>query len=1046
MGKIMGKIMEKTYRVMKPIKIALIIILFGCFGISADPSPKLVNSTDEIPGYRTFKIPYCTVDGKTLILTAFLPVNPTTPAPAMIDIHGGWWFGGEPAAMISKVFTSKGIAVFSIQYRLGKEGGFPESIRDCRNAVRFVRKNAARFNIDPDRIGCMGGSAGAHLSLMVAMVPEDFNDGGPTPELKGISAHVCNCFSNVAPTDLLRFWNEGTDDVVKTSKGKNTYRDADPNIPNDSRPRLRVLFHGIVPDSRTHKKLYLEMSPIGHVNKNVPPLLICDGEKDPIVPGLEGKELQEKLQKAGATSTYWITSGGGHTDPGGKGFDEVLDNFLVNTLKINSTVKQAGETSIFELPFRNPSLSFEERVNDLVGRMTLEEKISQMMNSAAAIPRLGVPEYNWWNECLHGVARTSYKVTSYPQAIAMAACFDPYSMHMMGGFTSEEGRAIYNESIRNNKRDIYLGLTYWTPNINIFRDPRWGRGQETYGEDPYLTGTIGKAFVTGLQGDDPKYLKAAACAKHFAIHSGPESSRHQFDAEISDYDLWDTYLPAFHELVVKAKVAGVMCAYNAYKKLPCCGNDILMKRILRDEWNFKGYVTSDCGAIQDFYTGHKSDPDAESAAARAVLNGTDLNCGDTYSSLGEAINKGLITEEKIDESVKRLFMIRFRLGMFDPPTMVPYSNISTDVLESQPHKDLALRLARESIVLLKNENQTLPLSKDLKKVAVLGPNADDRETPLANYNGFPSELITPLQGIKTKLGKKTQIFYAQVTGFTSIADSVSINSIMDSIKNADAIIYIGGISPTIEGEEMQVKQPGFEGGDRTTILLPKVQTEFLKNLQATGKPVVFVMMSGSAVSIPWESEHIPAIINAWYGGQVGGQAVADVLFGDYNPAGRLPVTVYKNDSDLPAFQDYSMENRTYKYFKGKALYPFGFGLSYTNFDYQWDNKPQTSYTINDTISFSVEIKNSGKMKGDEVIQAYIQYPEGEKLPLKELRDFKRVNLSENQSQIVLMKIPVSDLVKMSMSNGEKELHKGKYNLFVGGSSDDKRLITEFEIE
>ena len=653
---------------MEATKIVLISILISCFGTNADSSPTGVNKADVIPGYRTeFNIPYCTVDGDTLTLNAFIPDSTEAPAPAMIDIHGGWWFGGEPATMISNAFTSKGIAVFSIQYRLGKDGGFPESIRDCRNAVRFIRKNATRFNIDPDRIGCMGGSAGGHLSLMVAMVPENFNDGGPTPELKGISAHVCNCFSNVAPTDLLRFWHEGPDDVVKTSKGKITYRDADPNIPNDSRPRLRSLFHGIVPDSKGHKKLYLGMSPIGHVSKNVPPLLICDGEKDPIVPGLEGKELQEELQKAGAKSTYWITFGGGHTDPGGKGFDETLDNFLVTTLKINSPVKQAAETSKFEYPFQDTSLSFEERVNDLVARMTLREKISQMMNSAAAIPRLGVPEYNWWNECLHGVARTSYKVTSYPQAIAMAACFDPVSMHMMGGYTSEEGRAIYNESIRNNKREIYLGLTYWTPNINIFRDPRWGRGQETYGEDPYLTGTIGKAFVTGLQGDDPKYLKAAACAKHFAIHSGPESLRHKFDAEISDYDLWDTYLPAFQELVVKAKVAGVMCAYNAYEKQPCCGNDVLMTDILRNEWNFKGYVTSDCGAIADFYLGHKSDPDAAGAAARAVLHGTDVNCGDTYLALAEAVTKGLVTEEKIDESVKRLFMIRFRLGMFDPP-------------------------------------------------------------------------------------------------------------------------------------------------------------------------------------------------------------------------------------------------------------------------------------------------------------------------------------------------------------------------------------------
>jgi beta-glucosidase len=471
-----------------------------------------------------------------------------------------------------------------------------------------------------------------------------------------------------------------------------------------------------------------------------------------------------------------------------------------------------------------------------------------------------------------------------------------------------------------------------------------------------------------------------------------------------------------------------------------------MTQILRAEWNFKGYVTSDCGAIADFYNGHKSDPDAESAAARAVLNSTDLNCGDTYTALAKAVKKGLITEEKIDESIKHLFMIRFRLGMFDPLNMVPYSNISLDALESQPHKDLALKMARESMVLLKNENHALPLTKKLKKIAILGPNADDRETPLANYNGFPSEIITPLQAIKAKLGNETQIYYAPVTGFTSIADSVSINSVIDSIKDADVVIYIGGISPTLEGEEMQVNQSGFEGGDRTTILLPKVQTEFMKTLRAAGKPVVFVMMSGSAVSIPWESEHFPAIINAWYGGQAGGRAVADVLFGDYNPAGRLPVTIYRNDSDLPSFQDYSMENRTYRYFKGKALYPFGYGLSYTNFTYQWKDESQKSYTIKDTISFSVEIKNTGKMDGGEVVQAYIQYPQGKKLPLKELRDFKRINLAQNQSQTILMKIPVADLSKINMSNGKMEVIKGKYSLFIGGSSEDKRLTTGFNIE
>ncbi len=403
-------------------------------------------------------------------------------------------------------------------------------------------------------------------------------------------------------------------------------------------------------------------------------------------------------------------------------------------------------------PFLNPKLSIEERVNDVVSRLTLEEKVSQMLNSTPAIERLGIPPYDWWNECLHGVARTQYPTTSYPQAIAMAATFDVNSMKTMGDYTSDEGRAIHNESIRKKDYSRYTGLTYWTPNINIFRDPRWGRGQETYGEDPFLTASIAQAFVAGLQGDDPKYLKAAACAKHYAIHSGPESSRHVFDVTVSNHDLWDTYLPAFRALVVNAKVAGVMCAYNAYAGQPCCGSDKLMVDILRNQWHFTGYVTSDCGAIDDFYQTHKLFPDAESSATDAVLHGTDVECGeDTYKTLAKAVKDGKLTEKDIDISLKRLFTIRFRLGMFDPVNMVKYAQIPITDLESQPHKDHALKMAREAIVLLRNENDLLPLKKTIKHIAVLGPNADNANTQLGNYNGQPSVITTVLQGIKNKI-------------------------------------------------------------------------------------------------------------------------------------------------------------------------------------------------------------------------------------------------------------------------------------------------------
>jgi beta-glucosidase len=688
----------------------------------------------------------------------------------------------------------------------------------------------------------------------------------------------------------------------------------------------------------------------------------------------------------------------------------------------------------YSYDFQNPSLPIDERVNDLVSRLTLEEKVGQMLNSAPAIERLGIPAYNWWNECLHGVARTPFKVTVYPQAIGMAATWDKNSLHQMADYTAEEGRAINNESIKKKERNIYLGLTYWTPNINIFRDPRWGRGQETYGEDPFLTGTLGKAFVTGLQGNDPKYLKAAACAKHYAIHSGPESSRHEFDAEISDYDLWDTYLPAFKNLVKNAKVAGVMCAYNAFKGQPCCGNDLLMNNILRNEWNFKGYVTSDCGAIDDFYQRHKTSKDAESAAADAVLHGTDVECGNvTYKTLVAAVKDGKLTEQQLDVSVKRLFTIRFRLGMFDPPEMVKYAQITTNVLESPEHHAQALKMARQSIVLLKNQNNILPLSKHLKKIAVVGPNADNAESILGNYNGMPTKLVTALQGIKAKLGEGTEVVYVKGTDFVGDATvTPDFRSLINTVKDADAIIYIGGISPQLEGEEMSVKQAGFSGGDRTSIALPEVQTQLLKELHTIGKPVVFVMMTGSALAIPWEAEHIPAILNAWYGGQDAGTAIADVIFGDYNPGGRLPVTFYKSDKDLPSFSDYSMNNRTYRYFKGTPLYAFGYGLSYTIFKYDELTIPAT-ISAGKKVMVSVKVTNSGMRDGEEVSELYLSHSGlTVKTPTRALKGFERTFIKAGQSKILHFELTPEDLSLIDDDGNTKEL-AGKVMVSVGGS-------------
>ncbi|MGN6340978.1 MAG: glycoside hydrolase family 3 C-terminal domain-containing protein [Ginsengibacter sp.] len=698
----------------------------------------------------------------------------------------------------------------------------------------------------------------------------------------------------------------------------------------------------------------------------------------------------------------------------------------------------------YDYPFQNPALSIDARVNDLVSRLTLEEKVNQMLNSTPAIERLGIPPYDWWNESLHGVARTKYPVTSYPQAIAMAATFDVKAMKQMGDYTSDEGRAIHNESLRKKDYSRYTGLTYWTPNINIFRDPRWGRGQETYGEDPFLTASIGTAFVEGLQGNDPKYLKAAACAKHYAIHSGPESSRHTFDVNVSNHDLWDTYLPAFKQLVVNAKVAGVMCAYNAYQGQPCCGSDKLMVDILRNKWNFKGYVTSDCGAIDDFYKTHKLFPNAESSATDAVLHGTDVECGNlTYKSLIKAVQDGKLTEKDIDVSLKRLFNIRFRLGMFDPISMVKYAQIPVTNLESQPHKDLALKMARESIVLLRNaplsgqKNNLLPLNKHLKNIAVLGPNADNANTQLGNYNGHPSEVTTVLAGIKSKI-PDAHVFYSRATDFVS-TEQPDFSKLIDSLKDEDVIIYVGGISPRLEGEEMKVHTPGFSGGDRTSIDLPSVQTEFLKALSATGKPVVFIMMTGSALAIPWEQQNIPAIVNAWYGGEAAGTAVADMLFGDYSPSGRLPVTFYKSDDDLPPFDDYSMQNRTYRYFKGTPLYPFGFGLNYTKFVYSNLKLSKTKIKKNEAITAEVTVTNTGNMQSDEVVQLYLTHESAQNVPLHSLKGFKRISLKPGASEKVQFTI-TPEMMKVIDEEGKSVLNAGKIKIDIGGSLPSPRSI------
>ena len=691
----------------------------------------------------------------------------------------------------------------------------------------------------------------------------------------------------------------------------------------------------------------------------------------------------------------------------------------------------AQEHSAPVFPFNDPGLPIEERVKDLISRMTLEEKVAQMQNVTPAIPSLGIPAYNWWNECLHGVGRSQDMVTVFPQAIGIAATFDEAAVLEMGNIIASEARAIYNEANHTGKEGFqYKGLTFWTPNINIFRDPRWGRGQETYGEDPYLTALIGKAMVQGLQGSDSVYLKTSACAKHFAVHSGPEPERHVFNSEVSDYDLWDTYLPAFRALVTEAGVSSVMGAYNRFRGQPCCANDELTE-ILRDDWGFEGYVTSDCGAIDDFFKHHKTHPDAASAAADAVRHGTDLDCGTVFASLTDAVAQGLIAEEEIDSSLARLLTIRFRLGVFDPVENDRYSTLPYSVLEAPGHQAHALEMARKSMVLLKN-NGILPLKSNLRCIAVLGPNADAPDVLLGNYNGFPSEIVTPLEGIMKKSG--AEIIYLKASGYTD--DKVDDSVLDNAIQRADMVIYVGGISPRLEGEQGDAgneRLTGFRGGDRTSIMLPSVQTEVMKHVKEAGKPLVFVSMSGSAIAFPWEAENADAILQAWYGGQAAGTAISDILWGDCNPSGKLPVTFYADDSQLPDFTDYSMSGRTYRYFTGTPMYPFGYGLSYTEYEYSRPRVVTRRPSAGDGLTIVTSVRNIGEIAGEEVLQLYVSHPDAPApKPIRALKGIKRVALLPGEEQTVQFELDSRDL-SVVRQDGRSVCYPGRIEIYIGGS-------------
>jgi beta-glucosidase len=823
-------------------------------------------------------------------------------------------------------------------------------------------------------------------------------------------------------------------------------------------------------------------------------------------------------------------------------------------------------------PFRNPALPINQRVNDLVSRMTLEEKVSQMVHTAPAIPRLGIPQYNWWSEGLHGAAREGF-ATVFPQAIGLAASFDPDLLHKEADTIATEFRAKYAERLQHQGyADWFHGLTVWSPNINIFRDPRWGRGQETYGEDPFLTAQMGVAYVTGLQGDDPKYVKALATPKHFAVHSGPEPTRHTVDVKVSAHDLEDTYLPAFRA-TVGAGAGSVMCAYNSVDGKPACAQPLLLQEHLRDAWHFSGYVVSDCGAASDISEGHHYTATMEQGVAAAVKSGMDIICGIPMpdvkvenAAILQAVQHGLLTVEDVDRAVRRLFAARIKLGMFDPPDAVPYSKISISDNDTEPHRQLALQAGRESLVLLKNSDHFLPLGTKYKTIAVVGPNADNVDPLLGNYNGTPSHPVTVLAGIRKRFADSTVLYAAGSSltgpplmpipaevlrdnsgqpgltaayfkgaelkgaavitrtdpginfnwqngaspelsenfsvrwtgmlvppatgdyqiGFVGtnafhvwfdnqlIGESYYGDTSKTRLKNfhlegghayavkvecaqelgpalarlvwhrpgqdddssgivnrADLIVAVLGLAGDLEGEEMPVEIEGFHGGDRTNLELPRAQEQLLEKVVASGKPVVVVLMNGSALSVNWADQHAKAILEVWYPGGEGGTAVAEALAGDFSPGGRLPLTFYKSVGQLPAFEDYNMKGRTYRYFTGEPLYPFGYGLSYTNFAYSNLNFDKTSLVATDDVTASVDVKNAGKMAGDEVVQIYLTHPGVNGAPVRALAGFQRVHVEAGATQHVQIKIPNRELSVVS-AEGTRKIVAGEVSVWIGG--------------
>ncbi|WP_109607591.1 glycoside hydrolase family 3 N-terminal domain-containing protein [Mucilaginibacter oryzae] len=692
--------------------------------------------------------------------------------------------------------------------------------------------------------------------------------------------------------------------------------------------------------------------------------------------------------------------------------------------------------------YKDASQSIELRVKDLLSKLTIEEKISLLGYQSHAVPRLGIPAYNWWNEALHGVARAG-EATIFPQAIGMAATFNDDLLKQVSTVISTEARAKYNLAIAQDRHLQYMGLTFWTPNINIFRDPRWGRGQETYGEDPFLTGRMGSAFVKGLQGDDPKYLKTSATAKHFAVHSGPEATRDKFNALVDEKDLRETYLYAFHELV-QNKVESVMSAYNAINGVPNSINKVLLTDILRKEWGFKGHVVTDCGALDNVYTQHKALPTAVEVAAAAIKAGVDLDCSTILQNDGiAAIKKGLLTEKEVDQALGALLRTEFKLGFYDDPAANPYHGYGADSVHNEAHLALARKIAQQSMVLLKNNNNVLPLKKsNYSSIMVVGPNAASLDAMIANYHGTSSKVINFVEGITGSVDKATRVEYDLGCDYK---DTTHFGGIW-AAGNADATIAVIGLSPVLEGEAGDAFLSE-SGGDKKTLSLPASEIAFMKELRKgiKNKPLIAVITAGSDVDVSAIEPYADAIIFAWYPGEQGGNALADLVFGEVSPSGHLPLTFYKDMSNLPNYSDYNMKGRTYRYYNGPVQYPFGFGLSYTSFAYNLDGKLKTAYKKADTLTVNVNVKNTGKFNGDEVVQAYIKYPAIDRMPVKELKSFKRVSVEQGKEGSVTLKIPVQDLQKWDLATHKWKLYPGNYKLVLGSNSADEKLVADFKV-